>query len=74
MIIELFLLVYKLLNDNSIQLAKVIFFLKEKRYFLRCNENNLQRFLFLNIRYYLHIFLYELPVDKLPEFVEVGES
>ncbi len=35
MIIESFLLVYKLLNDNSIRMAKVIFFSKEKRYFLR---------------------------------------
>ena len=35
MIIESFFVVYKLLKNNSIQLAKVIFFSKEKRYFLR---------------------------------------
>ena len=35
MIIESFFVVYKLLKNNSIQLAKVIFFFKKKRYFLR---------------------------------------
>ena len=66
--------VYKLLKYSLIPLAKVKFFLNLKRYFFVISKINLKREIIFKHSKLLHIFLDELPIYDLPEFIKICES